>query len=84
MPLCDNDFPFGYETSGTHEIGADRTPLTSAKSQVPIARCPMMHQSRRLLGWALVFALLAYVTYLSFRAYLGPEFIIGFANLFAC
>jgi len=44
----------------------------------------MMHQSRRLLGWALVFALLAYVTYLSFRAYLSPDFLIGFANMFSC
>lgn len=43
-----------------------------------------MHQTRRLLGWTLSFALLAYVSYLSFKAYLSPEFLIGFANLFSC
>ena len=38
----------------------------------------------RLLAWVLMLALLAYMSYLSFRAYLSPEFLIGFANLFAC
>ncbi len=44
----------------------------------------MTLQTRRLVGWALVLILLAYVSYLSFRAYLNPEFLIGFANLFSC
>jgi hypothetical protein len=44
----------------------------------------MMRQTRYLLMWALLLALLAYVSYLSFRAYLSPEFLIGFANLFSC
>ncbi len=44
----------------------------------------MMHQTRHVLMWALLLALLAYVSYLSFRAYLSPEFLIGFANLFSC
>ena len=44
----------------------------------------MTQQTRRLLIWALMVALLAYVSYLSFRAYLSPEFLIGFANLFSC
>lgn len=41
-------------------------------------------QARRLLVWILLLALLAYVSYLSFRAYLGPEFLIDFANNFTC
>lgn len=44
----------------------------------------MMRQTRHVLMWALLLALLAYVSYLSFRAYLSPEFLIGFANLFSC
>ncbi len=34
--------------------------------------------------WALLLVLLAYASYLSFRAYLTPEFMIGFANQFSC
>ena len=44
----------------------------------------MTQQPRRLLAWVLLLALLTYVSYLSFRAYLSPEFLIGFANLFSC
>jgi hypothetical protein len=44
----------------------------------------MTHQTRRVLMWALLVTLLAYMSYLSFRAYLSPEFLIGFANLFSC
>ncbi len=44
----------------------------------------MTQQTRRMMMWALLLALLAYVSYLSFRAYLSPEFLIGFANLFSC
>jgi hypothetical protein len=44
----------------------------------------MMLQTRRILMWALLLTLLAYMSYLSFRAYLSPEFLIGFANLFSC
>lgn len=44
----------------------------------------MTQQTQRIVMWALLLALLAYVSYLSFRAYLSPEFLIGFANLFAC
>ena len=43
----------------------------------------MTLQTRRLLGWALLL-ILAYVSYLSFRAYQSPDFLIGFANLFSC
>jgi len=44
----------------------------------------MRHTVRRLAGWTLVAVLLAYLCYIAFRAYLGPEFLIGFANLFSC
>ena len=44
----------------------------------------MTHQTRRMLMWAMLLTLLAYTSYLSFRAYLSPEFLIGFANLFSC
>lgn len=44
----------------------------------------MTGQTHRVAMWALVFALLAYLSYLSFRAYLSPELLIGFANLFTC
>lgn len=44
----------------------------------------MTIQPCRLLAWLLLTAVLAYVSYLSFKAYLGPEFLIGFANQFMC
>ena len=44
----------------------------------------MTQQTRRMLVWALLLALLGYMSYLSFRAYLSPELLIGFANLFSC
>lgn len=44
----------------------------------------MTLQPCRLFAWLLLLALLAYVSYLSFKAYLGPDFIIGFANQFLC
>jgi len=44
----------------------------------------MTLQTRRILMWVLLLTLLAYMSYLSFRAYLSPEFLIGFANLFSC
>jgi hypothetical protein len=44
----------------------------------------MMRQTRQVLMWALLLALLAHVGYLSFRAYLSPESVIGFVNLFSC
>ena len=44
----------------------------------------MIMQTHRLLVWLIVAGLLAYVTYVSFRAYLGPDFLIGYANFFAC
>jgi hypothetical protein len=44
----------------------------------------MFTQTRRPLGWILLGALLAYLSYLSFRAYLSPDFLIGYANMFFC
>ena len=44
----------------------------------------MTQQMQKLAGVLLLMALLLTVTYISFRAYLGPDFLIGFANLFAC
>jgi hypothetical protein len=43
-----------------------------------------MRHARQALMWASLLALLAYVSYLSFRAYLSPESLIGYANLFSC
>jgi len=44
----------------------------------------MTRQARQLLVWVLLGVLLAYLSYVSFRAYLGPDFLIGFANIFSC
>jgi len=44
----------------------------------------MTRQARQLLVWVLLGVLLAHITYVSFRAYLGPDFLIGFANIFSC
>ena len=44
----------------------------------------MIRQTHRPLMWALLAVLLAYLSYLSFKAYLGPDFLIGYANMFAC
>ena len=41
-------------------------------------------RTRRLLVWLLLLALLALVSYLGFRTYLSPEFLIDFANNFSC
>ena len=44
----------------------------------------MIRQTHRPLVWLLLAAMLAYVSYLSFRAYLSPDFLIGYANMFSC
>ena len=44
----------------------------------------MTRQTRQMLVWALLGVLLAYISYVTFRAYLGPDFLIGFANIFSC
>ncbi len=44
----------------------------------------MIRQTHRPLVWLLLAVLLAYMSYLSFRAYLSPDFLIGYANMFSC
>ncbi len=44
----------------------------------------MTQQMQKLFVWLLLACLLAYVGYVTFRAYLGPDFLLGFANIFVC
>lgn len=44
----------------------------------------MTQQTQKLIGLILLICLFASVGYLAFRAYLSPELLIGFANLFHC
>ena len=44
----------------------------------------MITQTHRLIVWLLLAGLIAYVSYLSFKAYLSPDFLIGYANMFSC
>lgn len=41
-------------------------------------------QSRKAMTWFVLAALAALVSYFSFRGYLAPEFLIGFANSLYC
>lgn len=43
-----------------------------------------MSQTRRILMWLLLAALAAMVSYVGFRGYLNPDFLINFANSFYC
>ena len=43
-----------------------------------------MAQPRRILIWLLLAALASALSYFSFRAYLGPDFLLHFANAFYC
>ncbi|MGQ0523651.1 MAG: hypothetical protein ACT4P8_08340 [Betaproteobacteria bacterium] len=43
-----------------------------------------MTQAQKILMWLLLMALAALVSYFSFRGYLSPEFLIGFANFLYC
>lgn len=38
----------------------------------------------KLLFWVLLSALAAAVTYATFRGYLSPDLLLGFANTFSC
>ncbi len=84
IPLCDNDFIFDYEAAGENSTAEATVGRWIARNTISVAKQTMMHQTHRLLIWVLLLALLAYSGYLSFRAYLSPEFLIGFANLFSC
>ena len=44
----------------------------------------MTQQTQKVLGLLLLISLLAYASYLTFRAYLSADFLIGFANTFVC
>lgn len=78
ISLCDNDFPIGYEPASAIPAGGG-FPKFNGKTD-----CSMTQQMQKLIGALLLIALLLTVTYISFRAYLGPDFLIGFANLFVC
>lgn len=43
-----------------------------------------MTQAQKILMWLLLMALATLVSYFSFRGYLAPEFLIGFANSLYC
>lgn len=43
-----------------------------------------MSQTRKFLIWMLIATLAALVSYISFRGYLNPDFLINFANSFYC
>jgi len=42
------------------------------------------YQARNILRWLLIAVLALLLTYVSFRGYLSPEFLFGFANSFTC
>ena len=44
----------------------------------------MTQIQNKLLGWILLAALAAALTYATFRGYLSPELLLGFANTFSC
>jgi hypothetical protein len=71
-----------YRKSGYHPQTKWRRIELRTTSSAPDAN--MILQSRRALAWAVLLFLLTVASYLSFRAYLSPEFLIGFANLFSC
>ena len=41
-------------------------------------------QPRRLALWVLVGVLAALLSYIAFRSYLSPDFLINFSNAFHC
>ena len=43
-----------------------------------------MSESRRVALWIVLGALAALLSYVAFRGYLSPDFLIGFANSFRC
>lgn len=43
-----------------------------------------MSESRRIVLWVVLGALAALLTYIAFRGYLSPDFLLGFANSFRC
>lgn len=43
-----------------------------------------MSQPKRLALWILLGALAAVLSYIAFRGYLSPDFLISFSNAFRC
>ena len=43
-----------------------------------------MSESRRLVLWIVLGVLAALLTYVAFRAYLSPDFLLNFSNTFRC
>lgn len=43
-----------------------------------------MTQTQKILGWTLLVALAALVSYFSFRGYLSPDMLFNFANSTYC
>jgi hypothetical protein len=43
-----------------------------------------MIRTRQWWVWLLIGVLLAWFTFVTFRGYLNPDFLIGFANVFSC
>ena len=43
-----------------------------------------MSESRRIALWVVLGALAALLSYIAFRGYLSPDFLIGFSNSFRC
>jgi len=43
-----------------------------------------MSESRRIALWVILGALAAFLTYIAFRVYLSPDFLINFSNSFRC
>ena len=43
-----------------------------------------MSESRRIALWAILGSLAALLTYIAFRGYLSPDFLINFSNSFRC
>lgn len=43
-----------------------------------------MNQARKILVWTLLAMLATLMSYVGFRGYLTPDFLINFANSFYC
>ncbi len=59
--------------NGTKGIGAVNDMLSTR-----------MSESRRLVLWIILGVLAALLTYVAFRAYLSPDFLLNFSNAFRC
>ncbi len=44
----------------------------------------MTQTQKKMLVWMLLSILAALMTYATFRGYLSPDFLLGFANSFSC